>query len=45
MLNDSKALWRGVRFEIYYEGGLKTGPLIEWFKDLAGNSLSVLEEG
>jgi predicted enzyme related to lactoylglutathione lyase len=44
---------RGVRFEIYDEGALKTdqkgvfrggGPLIAWFKDPAGNVLSVLEE-
>jgi catechol 2,3-dioxygenase-like lactoylglutathione lyase family enzyme len=44
---------RGVRFEIYDEPGLKTdergvfrggGPLIAWFKDPAGNILSVLEE-
>jgi predicted enzyme related to lactoylglutathione lyase len=43
---------RGVRFE-RYEGNLKTdekgifrggGPLIAWFKDPAGNTLSVLEE-
>ena len=43
---------RGVRFE-RYEGDLKTdekgifrggGPLIAWFKDPAGNILSVLEE-
>lgn len=43
---------RGVRFE-HYEGGLKTdekgifrggGPLIAWFKDPAGNILSVLQE-
>ncbi len=43
---------RGVRFE-KYEGDLKTdekgifrgeGPLIAWFKDPAGNILSVLEE-
>jgi len=46
---------RGVRFEIYNEGGVKTdekgvslrdeGPKIAWFKDPAGNVLSVLEEG
>ena len=46
---------RGVRFEIYNEGGVKTdekgvslsdeGPEIAWFKDPAGNVLSVLEEG
>ncbi len=44
---------RGVRFEIYNEPGLKTdekgifrgqGPKIAWFKDPAGNILSVLEE-
>ncbi len=44
---------RGVRFEIYDEAGLKTdergvfrgrGPVIAWFKDPAGNILSVLEE-
>ncbi len=45
---------RGVRFEIYHEGGLKTdekgislgseGPKIAWFKDPAGNILSVIEE-
>jgi len=43
---------RGVRFEIYNEGNLKTddrgilrgaGPTIAWFKDPAGNILSVLE--
>ena len=43
---------RGVRFEVYNEGGLKTdakgvfrggGPVIAWFKDPAGNILSVLE--
>ena len=43
---------KGVRFE-RYEGDLKTdakgvfrggGPLIAWFKDPAGNILSVLEE-
>ena len=43
---------RGVRFE-QYEGEIKTdkkgifrggGPLIAWFKDPAGNILSVLEE-
>jgi hypothetical protein len=43
-----------VRFEIYYEGNIKTdengiclsdeGPKIAWFKDPAGNVLSVLEE-
>ncbi len=44
---------RGVRFEIYDEDELKTdekgifrdgGPYIAWFKDPAGNILSVLEE-
>jgi predicted enzyme related to lactoylglutathione lyase len=45
---------RGVRFEIYKEGNVKTdekgvcitdkGPKIAWFKDPAGNVLSVLEE-
>lgn len=44
---------RGVRFEIYDDGALKTdekgvfrggGPVIAWFKDPAGNILSVLEE-
>jgi|SRR5262244_2090630 len=44
---------RGVRFEIYNEPNLKTdqrgvfrgeGPTIAWFKDPAGNILSVLEE-
>jgi len=43
---------RGVRFEIYNESDLKTdsrgifrgrGPKIAWFKDPAGNILSVLE--
>jgi hypothetical protein len=43
---------RGVRFEIYSEPDLKTdergifrggGPVIAWFKDPAGNILSVLE--
>ena len=44
----------GIRFEIYNEGKLKTdqkgislskeGPKIAWFKDPAGNILSVLEE-
>jgi predicted enzyme related to lactoylglutathione lyase len=45
---------RGVRFETYEQGELKTdsqgiahgaGPKIAWFKDPAGNFLSVLEEG
>ena len=45
----------GVKFEIYDEADLKTdakgiargegGPPIAWFKDPAGNILSVLEEG
>ena len=44
---------RGVRFEHYDQGDLKTdekgiargpGPNIAWFKDPAGNILSVLEE-
>jgi predicted enzyme related to lactoylglutathione lyase len=44
---------RGVRFQVYNEKDLKTdekgifrggGPLIAWFKDPAGNILSVLEE-
>lgn len=45
---------RGVRFEIYNEPNLKTdekgicrnggGPTIAWFKDPAGNILSVLEK-
>ncbi len=43
---------RGVQFEHYDEEGLKTdekgilrdGPRIAWFKDPAGNILSVLEE-
>jgi catechol 2,3-dioxygenase-like lactoylglutathione lyase family enzyme len=44
---------RGVRFEIYNEPNLKTdqrgicrgeGPVIAWFKDPAGNILSILEE-
>jgi catechol 2,3-dioxygenase-like lactoylglutathione lyase family enzyme len=46
---------RGVRFEIYSEPGIKTdakgisrgngGPTIAWFKDPAGNILSVLDAG
>ncbi len=45
---------RGVHFESYHEGDLVTdekgifrggGPLIAWFKDPAGNILSVLEQG
>jgi predicted enzyme related to lactoylglutathione lyase len=44
---------RGVRFEHYNQGDLKTdekgiargaGPTIAWFKDPAGNILSVLQE-
>ena len=44
---------RGIRFEKYDEGELKTdkkgifrgdGPTIAWFKDPAGNFLSVIEE-
>jgi predicted enzyme related to lactoylglutathione lyase len=44
---------RGVRFEIYRDGPVKTdakgisagaGPRIAWFKDPSGNILSVLEE-
>ncbi len=44
---------QGVHFECYNDGGLVTdergifrggGPLIAWFKDPAGNLLSVLEE-
>jgi len=44
---------RGVRFEIYNEGDLKTdergifyggGPKIAWFKDPTGNFLSVVEK-
>jgi hypothetical protein len=45
---------RGVHFEIYNEGDVKTDercislsnecPKIAWFKDPAGNMLSVLEE-
>ncbi len=44
---------RGVRFEVYDEGPVKTdekgvlrgpGPRIAWFKDPAGNILSVLED-
>jgi hypothetical protein len=45
---------RGVHFEIYDEGDVKTdengvsisreGPKIAWFKDPAWNVLSVLEE-
>lgn len=44
----------GVRFEIYKEGPIQTddrgiaqgggGPTIAWFKDPAGNILSILEE-
>jgi len=44
----------GVRFELYDEPDLETdakgvfrggGPKIAWFKDPAGNILSVIEEG
>jgi hypothetical protein len=44
---------RGVRFEIYDLPGIKTdekgimrgnGPTIAWFKDPAGNILSVIEQ-
>jgi predicted enzyme related to lactoylglutathione lyase len=44
---------RGVRFEIYTDGPMKTdvrgifrgkGPIIAWFKDPAGNILSVIED-
>lgn len=44
---------KGIRFEIYDEENFKTdtkgifrmgGPLIAWFKDPAGNFLSVIEE-
>ena len=44
---------RGVRFEVYKEGDIATdekgvhrdgGPKIAWFKDPAGNFLSVLEK-
>ena len=44
---------RGVRFELYSDPGFKTdergvfrgnGPVIAWFKDPAGNILSVLEQ-
>ena len=44
---------RGVRFELYDDPNIKTdkrgvfrggGPVIAWFKDPAGNILSVLEE-
>jgi hypothetical protein len=50
-VDDLKA--RGVRFEKYEEEGIKTdakgihrngGPKIAWFKDPAGNILSILEE-
>lgn len=47
---------RGVTFEIYTEGDVRTdergivggggdGPRIAWFRDPAGNILSVLENG
>jgi hypothetical protein len=44
---------RGVRFEIYDQSDIKTdekaimrgnGPTIAWFKDPAGNVLSVIEK-
>ena len=44
---------RGVRFEVYDDPNLKTdqrgvfrgrGPVIAWFKDPAGNILSILEQ-
>ena len=37
----------GVRFEIYNEDDIKTddGPKVAWFKDPAGNILSVFERG
>ena len=45
---------RGVRFEVYRDGPVKTdargisrgagGPVIAWFKDPAGNILSLVEE-
>ena len=42
---------RGVRMEIYFEGSQDAkgisrgeGPLIAWFKDPAGNILSVIEQ-
>jgi len=45
---------RGVRFEVYKDGPIKTnakgiaddgqGPRIAWFRDPSGNILSVLEE-
>jgi hypothetical protein len=44
---------RGVRFEQYHQPGLETdekgimrgnGPTIAWFKDPAGNIISVIEE-
>jgi catechol 2,3-dioxygenase-like lactoylglutathione lyase family enzyme len=44
---------QGVKFEVYTDGPLQTddsgifrkgGPLIAWFKDPAGNFLSVLEQ-
>ena len=45
---------RGIRFEIYREENMQTdekgisrgnGPAIAWFKDPAGNILSVIEQG
>ena len=48
-VNDLAA--RGVRMETYFEGETDAkgifrggGPLIAWFKDPAGNILSVIEE-
>ena len=44
---------RGVRFEVYHQPGLETdqrgimlgnGPTIAWFRDPAGNILSVIEQ-
>ena len=44
---------RGVTFEVYHQPGLETdergimrgnGPTIAWFKDPAGNILSVIEQ-
>src|SRR5256885_14050068 len=50
---NDELLKRGVHFEHYKEGDLKTddkgiyrgeGPKIAWFKDPAGNILSIIEE-
>jgi catechol 2,3-dioxygenase-like lactoylglutathione lyase family enzyme len=50
---NDELLKRGVRFEHYNEGDLKTdakgiyrgpGPNIAWFKDPAGNILSIVED-